>query len=63
MEREKFTRGCEKMENIRSNTFVNLEMRLSVKWGGAQFMPTAFTLLVLFIMLRHSSKVSPDGAF
>lgn len=26
-------------------------------------MPTAFTLLLLFIISRHSLKLSPDGAF
>jgi len=38
-------------------------MRLSIKWGGAQFMPTASTLILLFIASRQSLKLSPEGAF
>lgn len=44
-------------------TSLNLEIRASIKWGGAQFIPTACTLLLLFITSRHSLKLSPDGAF
>jgi len=38
-------------------------MRLSIKWGGAQLIPTASTLLLLFITSRQSWKLSPEGAF
>ena len=44
-------------------TSLNLQMRLSRKWGGAQLIPTAFTFLLLFMISRHSLKLSPDGAF
>lgn len=42
---------------------LNLQMRLSIKWGGAQLIPTAFTLSLLFMASRHCWKLSPDGAF
>lgn len=44
-------------------TSLNLLIRASIKWGGAQLMPTACTLLLLFILSRHSLNLSPDGAF
>jgi len=43
-------------------TCLNLGMRLSIKWGGAQFIPTASTLLLLFITSKQSWKLSPEGA-
>jgi len=46
-----------------SHTSLNLQMRLSIKWGGAQLIPTAFTLSLLFMASRHCWKLSPDGAF
>lgn len=38
-------------------------MRFSIKWGGAQFIPTASTLSLLFITSRQSLKLSPEGVF
>jgi len=43
-------------------TFLNLQIRLSTKWGGAQFIPTIATLSLLLITSRHSLKLSPDAA-
>ena len=48
---------------VQSYTSLNLQMRLSIKWGGAQLIPTAFTLSLLFMASRHCWKLSPDGAF
>lgn len=44
-------------------TCLNLHIRFSIKWGGAQFIPTAPTLSLLFIASRQSLKLSPEGAF
>lgn len=34
-----------------------------MNWGGAQFIPIALTLSLLFSISRQSWKLSPDGAF
>lgn len=44
-------------------TSLNFWTRVWTKWGGAQLIPAAVTLLLWFITSRHSLKLSPEGAF
>lgn len=52
----------QKYMNSRVYTLQNFCTRLWTKCGGAQLIPTAVTLLLLLIISRHSSKLSPEGA-